>query len=58
MDVLNKKAICQSCGRPMKKETDFGTEAEGNLNEEYCKHCYNKGNFTDEDITLEEKTKN
>jgi hypothetical protein len=56
MDVLNKKVICQSCGMPMKKQEDFGTEQDGELSEEYCKHCYNNGKFTDEGITLKEKT--
>jgi len=56
MDVLNRKIICQSCGMPMKKEQDFGTEENGELSEEYCKFCYSNGKFTDEGITLEEKT--
>ena len=55
MDVLNKKIICQSCGMPMKKESDLGTNEDGSLNEEYCRFCYDNGKFTDEGITLEEK---
>jgi hypothetical protein len=55
MDFLNKKIICQSCGMPMKKEEDFGTEKDGSPNQDYCFFCYQKGRFKDEGITLQEK---
>jgi hypothetical protein len=51
----NEKQICQSCGMPMEKEEDFGTNADGSKNEEYCRYCYQGGKFTDEGITMEEK---
>ncbi len=44
---------CQSCGMPMKKDGDFGTEADGRKSEEYCVYCYQSGKFTQSDITLE-----
>lgn len=42
---------CQSCGMPLNIDT-FGTNASGSMNFEYCKHCFQKGGFTDEDVTL------
>ena len=52
---MNEKIICQSCGMPMKRDEDFGTDAEGFRNEEYCCFCYQDGEFTDNGITLQEK---
>ncbi len=45
--------FCNSCGRPIVK-ADYGTNADGSLNEEYCKDCFQNGEFTEPDITLEE----
>ena len=39
----------------MKKAEDFGTNVDGNRNEEYCCFCYKEGNSTDPDITMEQK---
>ena len=47
--------ICQSCGMPMQKEEDCGTDATGTKSEEYCFHCFQKGKFLDEGMALEEK---
>ncbi|RZN33650.1 MAG: transcriptional regulator [Methanophagales archaeon ANME-1-THS] len=46
---------CQSCGMPMTKAADFGTNADRSKNEEYCIFCYANGRFRDEGITMEEK---
>jgi hypothetical protein len=54
-DILNKKIICQSCGMPMKKEDDFGTEKDKGPSQDYCTFCYRGGRFTDEGITLQDK---
>ncbi|OQA55244.1 MAG: putative zinc ribbon domain protein [Candidatus Atribacteria bacterium ADurb.Bin276] len=45
---------CQSCSMPMQKLEDFGTNSNGNQNQEYCRYCYQNGNFTDPDITVEQ----
>lgn len=45
---------CQSCGMPMKLESDFGTNANGSKNEEYCTYCYQKGQFTNPNITMDQ----
>ena len=50
-----KQKICQSCGMPLQKEEDFGTNADGSKSKEYCFHCFQNGKFLDEGITLEEK---
>lgn len=38
--------FCQSCGMPLQAEDQWGTNADGSLNEEYCCYCYQKGAFT------------
>jgi len=42
---------CQSCGKPIKKSVDRGTNANGTLSGKYCAHCYSMGEFTQPDIT-------
>lgn len=42
---------CQSCGVALNVDT-FGTNASGSINFEYCKHCFQKGAFSDPDATL------
>ncbi|MEI6532565.1 MAG: zinc ribbon domain-containing protein [Candidatus Roizmanbacteria bacterium] len=38
--------ICQSCGMPMEKPEDFGTNLDATQNNDYCTYCYQKGAFT------------
>lgn len=52
---INSKTICQSCGRSMKKNEDFGTNTDNSMNKDYCCFCFKGGKFTDEGITLQEK---
>jgi len=49
-----KKQFCQSCGMPISKEEDFGTNKDGSLNNEFCVYCYKDGAYTNSDITMEE----
>lgn len=44
--------FCQSCAMPM-GDDDFGTEKDGSKSEDYCKYCYQNGEFTS-DVTMEE----
>lgn len=44
--------LCQSCGMPMQKPADFGTNADHSPTREYCTHCYQAGAFTAPDITM------
>lgn len=46
-------AVCQSCGMNMNSAEDFGTNADGSRQAEYCRYCYQKGAFTN-DRTMEE----
>ena len=32
--------FCQSCGMPLQAEDQWGMNADGSLNEEYCCYCY------------------
>ncbi len=45
--------ICQSCGMPMVKHEEYGTEADGSESRKYCTYCFQKGCFT-RDCTMEE----
>lgn len=38
--------FCQSCGMPLQNTADFGTEADGAPNQEFCIYCYREGRFT------------
>ncbi|MBU3190107.1 zinc ribbon domain-containing protein [Clostridium bowmanii] len=50
---MKKYVNCQSCGMPLNKDEKYaGTEADGSLNEMYCLHCYENGEFTLPDITV------
>lgn len=52
---MKNKKMCQSCGMPLRLESDFGTNKNNTKNEDYCFHCFLDGQFTDGDITLKEK---
>ncbi len=45
--------FCQSCGMPLMKDEDFGTNADGSVNQDYCRYCYQNGKFL-QDCTMEE----
>ena len=48
-----EKTICQSCGMPIEKPEQFGTNADGSVNQDYCIYCYKDGKFID-DVSMEE----
>lgn len=48
-----QEPVCQSCSMTMLEAEDLGTNADGGINVEYCSHCYQGGDFTN-DRTLEE----
>ncbi|HSN49810.1 MAG TPA: zinc ribbon domain-containing protein [Bacteroidales bacterium] len=53
MEKENK--ICQSCGMPLKRdENNGGTESDGTKSKKYCSHCYQTGQFTSPDMTVNE----
>lgn len=49
-----KGPFCQSCGMPMEKPDDFGTNADGLKINDYCHFCFENGAFTDPDITMKQ----
>lgn len=52
---MNKQTerYCQSCGMPLERPADLGTEQCGAASEDYCVYCYKEGVFT-QDCTMEE----
>jgi hypothetical protein len=56
MDTKNQAQgpFCQSCAMPMNKPEDFGTNADGNRNTEYCHYCYQDGRFVNPNATVQE----
>ena len=49
---MNSK-ICQSCGMPIINDNQLGTNKDGSINNDYCKYCYNNGEFIDK-VTMKE----
>lgn len=47
-----KGPFCQSCSMPLEKANDFGTDAAGFRVNDYCRHCYAGGAFTEPQITM------
>lgn len=45
--------ICQSCGMPIVADEQLGKNKDGSLNNDYCKFCYQDGEFVDK-VTMEE----
>lgn len=45
--------FCQSCGMPLTKNDDCGTNADGSINFDYCKYCFADGKFL-QDCTMDE----
>lgn len=54
MSEQRYKDICQSCAMPMEKLGDYGTNVDGSQNYKYCTNCYQKGAFTQPEITMEQ----
>ena len=51
---MDDKQRCQSCGMPVGESADnFGTETDGSSSTEYCKFCYQDGEFTDPHQTVD-----
>ncbi|WP_124058913.1 zinc ribbon domain-containing protein [Vaginisenegalia massiliensis] len=50
------KPMCQSCGMPLQlhDEDVRGSQADGQVSNDYCRYCYQNGHFTEPDITFEQ----
>ena len=51
---MEEMKFCQSCGMPLERPEDVGTEADGSLSGDYCRYCYQKGAFTAPDATMDD----
>lgn len=49
-----RDVFCQSCALPLKSPIDFGTNVDGTKNRDFCGYCFQRGEFTQPDISLEE----
>ena len=49
-----EQKLCQSCAMPLTDVKLFGTEKDGNRNEDYCTYCYSNGAFSTPDQTMEQ----
>lgn len=45
--------LCQSCGKPIHSSEQLGTNKDGSINHDYCKYCFEVGEFID-NVTMEE----
>ncbi|MCL2598734.1 MAG: zinc ribbon domain-containing protein [Firmicutes bacterium] len=45
MGMNKTESVCQSCAMPHMTPDQLGTEADGSLSQDYCKHCYQNGKF-------------
>lgn len=44
--------FCQSCGMPLDKPEDFGTDAIGYRVNDWCQLCYTQGAFIEPEISM------
>lgn len=51
--TMTPKKFCQSCGMPLEQDKDFGANADGSRQEDYCHYCYQNGAFVDPNITMD-----
>ena len=45
--------ICQSCGMPIDSEEQLGKNQYGSISLDYCKYCYENGDFIDK-VSMQE----
>jgi len=50
---MAKVDTCQSCGMPLNKEENWGTNEDNSKTNEYCKFCFIDGKFTNPNLTME-----
>lgn len=50
---MKEQKLCQSCGMPIGSPDQLGTNSDGSPNEDYCKYCYDRGEFIDK-VSMEE----
>lgn len=45
---------CQCCSMPNPDPSLHGTEADGSPSDHYCKYCYDGGDFTAKDVSMDD----
>ena len=50
---MEERKFCQSCGMPLDRPEDAGTEADGSLSGDYCRYCDQDGAFTDPEAAMD-----
>ena len=48
--------FCQSCSMPLGDPALLGSEKDGSSSHEYCKYCYQDGEFVNPNMSLNEMT--
>ncbi len=51
---MEDRKFCQCCAMPLDKPEDKGTEADGTPSGDYCRYCYQNGEFTAPDATMDD----
>lgn len=53
--MINKQktVYCGSCGKPIKKKEDFGSEKVGTPSDKFCALCYQNGMWTEPNISFD-----
>jgi len=51
---LSKGFFCRICRKPIEKTEDFGTNADGSINNDYCRLCFQNGKFTHRKLSTEQ----
>lgn len=51
---MHPQKFCQSCGMPLARPEDAGTERGGAVSGDYCRYCYQNGAFTAPAATMED----
>jgi hypothetical protein len=53
--LMSQAKVCQSCGDvPLNSEDMHGKNADGSINEDYCRYCFPNGAFNKPNETLDE----
>jgi hypothetical protein len=53
MNPTDPGPFCQSCAMPLANPEDHGTNADGGASDLYCRYCFQGGNFTQPDATVD-----
>ena len=51
---MPKEYFCQCCSMPLMDPSLRGTEEDGSISDEYCKFCYQDGEYTAKNVGMDE----